>query len=52
MPAMAGTLIGAGLADFLYLSEFIGVVLMYFGFLKATSQRPVEAEKAVPASAG
>lgn len=51
MPAMAGTLIGAGLADFLYLSEFIGVVLMYTGFLKATAQRPAEAKKAVPASA-
>jgi hypothetical protein len=52
MPAMAGTLIGAGLADFLYLSEFIGVVLMYTGFLKATAQSPVESKNTVPASAG
>jgi hypothetical protein len=52
MPAMAGTLIGAGLADFLYLSEFIGVVLMYVGFVKATASRPVEAKQAVAVSAG
>ena len=52
MPAMGGTLIGAGLADFLYLSEFLGVVLMYAGFVKATSQRPVDAKAAVHAPAG
>lgn len=52
MPAMAGTFVGAGLVDFLYLSEFLGVVLMYAGFVKATAQRPVDSKNAVPASAG
>jgi hypothetical protein len=41
MPAMAGSFIKAGLADWLYLSEFLGVVLMYIGFLKAAAGRPV-----------
>jgi len=41
MPAMAGTFIKAGLADWLYLSEFLGVVLMYIGFLQATAPRSV-----------
>jgi hypothetical protein len=35
MPALAGTLIKVGLADWLYLSEFLGAVLMYLGFLEA-----------------
>ncbi len=35
MPALAGTLIKMGLADWLYLSEFLGSVLMYLGFLEA-----------------
>jgi hypothetical protein len=52
MPAMAGTFVGAGLVDFLYLSEFLGVVLMYAGFVKATAQRPVDSKNAIPASAG
>jgi hypothetical protein len=52
MPAMAGSLVGAGLADFLYLSEFVGVVLMYIGFIKATAHSQVEAKNAIPASAG
>lgn len=41
MPAMAGSFIKAGLADWLYLSEFLGVVLMYAGFVQATAHRPV-----------
>jgi hypothetical protein len=36
-PAMAGTLVKAGIFDALYVSEFIGVVLMYIGFVMATS---------------
>jgi hypothetical protein len=40
MPAMAGSLVKAGLVDALYLSELIGVVLMYTGFLLATSTKP------------
>jgi hypothetical protein len=43
MPAMAGTLIQAGLADWLYVSEFFGVVLMYLGFLQATVPAPAVA---------
>jgi hypothetical protein len=39
MPAMAGSFVKAGLVDWLYLSEFIGVVLMYAGFTLATSHQ-------------
>lgn len=42
MPAMAGSFVGAGLVDMLYLSELLGVILMYTGFLQATATRPVE----------
>ncbi len=44
LPAMAGSLVQAGLVDFLYLSEFVGVVLMYAGFLLATAEKPVAAK--------
>lgn len=51
MPAMGGTFIRAGLADWLYLSEFLGAVIMYVGFLKATASQPaVEPQTAAPAS--
>ena len=36
-PAMGGTLLRAGFADLLYLSEFIGAVLMFIGFVMATA---------------
>jgi hypothetical protein len=36
-PAMGGTFLKVGLTDFLYLSELIGVILMYIGFVMATS---------------
>ncbi|MDI6693483.1 MAG: hypothetical protein QME21_00430 [Anaerolineales bacterium] len=53
MPAMAGSFVKAGLVDWLYLSEFLGVVLMYGGFTLATSTRPAEDRiKASPASSG
>jgi hypothetical protein len=42
MPAMAGSFIKAGLVDWLYLSEFLGVLLMYVGFLQATTVKAVE----------
>jgi hypothetical protein len=35
-PALGGTFIRIGLADWLYLSELIGAVLMYAGFVQAT----------------
>jgi hypothetical protein len=46
-PAMAGSLVKAGLVDWLYVSELLGVVIMYIGFLQATATRPVEAKQAV-----
>ena len=49
MPAMAGSFIRAGLADWLYLSEFMGVVLMYAGFVKATAYRPAAESKGAAA---
>ena len=36
-PAMAGSFVKMGLADLLYLSELIGVILMYIGFVQATT---------------
>lgn len=50
MPAMAGTFIQAGLVDWLYVSEFFGVVLMYLGFTQATAPQAVKSEStaAVP----
>ena len=44
MPAMAGSFLRLGLTDWLYVSEFIGVVLMYAGFALATSSNPVKEE--------
>jgi hypothetical protein len=40
-PAMGGSFLRAGLVDWLYLSELFGVILMYIGFIKATSYRPL-----------
>jgi len=42
LPAMGGTFIKIGLPDFLYLSEFLGAILMYVGFLQATAIVPVK----------
>lgn len=39
-PAMGGSFLKAGLTDFLYLSELIGAILMFIGFLMATSGNP------------
>jgi hypothetical protein len=36
-PAMGGSFVKIGLADWLYLTEFVGVILMYIGFLQATA---------------
>jgi hypothetical protein len=46
-PAMAGTFIKAGLADMLYPSELVGVIVMYIGFLLAVTHRPVTSETRV-----
>lgn len=40
MPALGGSFLKAGLADWLYVSEFLGAVIMYVGFLQATATRP------------
>lgn len=51
MPAMAGSLIKAGLADMLYVSEFVGVVLMYVGFTLATQRQVAEVQPAMKPAA-
>lgn len=43
-PAMAGSFVKAGLVDALYISELLGAVLMFVGFLNATSTQPKEAK--------
>jgi hypothetical protein len=40
-PAMGGSFIKMGLADWMYLTELIGVILMYIGFLHATANLAV-----------
>lgn len=51
MPAMAGTFLRIGLVDWLYLSEFLGVVLMYSGFMLATASVSVmETNPAAPSA--
>jgi len=42
MPAVGGSFLRAGLPDILYLSEFLGVVIMYGGFMLAIATRPAE----------
>lgn len=49
MPAMGGTFLRLGLPDWLYLSEFLGVVLMYVGFIQATASKTVKANAPVVA---
>lgn len=41
MPALGGSFIRAGIADWLYLSEFLGAVIMFAGFIMATIEQPV-----------
>jgi hypothetical protein len=50
MPAMAGSFVKAGLVDWLYLSELLGAILMYIGFVRATAGKPAEAPKPVQVS--
>lgn len=51
LPASAGTFVQAGLVDFLYISEFVGVILMYAGFVQATASRPAAEAQPSPAPA-
>jgi hypothetical protein len=39
MPAMAGSFVNAGLVDWLYVSELLGVILMFLGFRQATAAK-------------
>jgi len=50
LPAMGGSFVLAGMVDWLYLSEFLGVVIMYLGFIQATSESRVKREKPVSAA--
>jgi hypothetical protein len=45
-PAMGGSFIKIGLVDLLYLTELVGAVLMYAGFLQATTVPAREAAQA------
>jgi hypothetical protein len=47
MPAMGGSFLKAGLPDWLYLSEFLGVIVMYVGFVQATASQPAQAAAVV-----
>jgi hypothetical protein len=49
LPAVGGTFVQRGVPDYLYLSEFLGAILMYIGFLQATVAVPVK--NTSPASA-
>ena len=44
LPASAGFFIQAGLVDWLYISEFLGVIVMYLGFVQATASLPERRE--------
>jgi len=46
-PAMAGSFVKAGLVDILYVSELIGAVLMFLGFLLATTRESVAVQQQV-----
>jgi hypothetical protein len=51
MPAMGGTFSRVGLPDWLYLSEFLGAILMFAGFMKATASQQVKGETAIHSTA-
>lgn len=42
VPTIGGSLVRAGVVDWLYLSELLGAVLMFGGFLVATTERPAK----------
>jgi len=50
MPAMAGGFVRAGLVDWLYVSELLGAVLMFAGFMMATAGKPAERPVAATAA--
>jgi hypothetical protein len=52
LPALGGSFIKAGLADWLYFSELLGAILMFLGFLRATSGKPVSVPGPATAAPG
>jgi hypothetical protein len=42
-PAIGGSLSRLGNTEFLYVSELVGVVLMFVGFVRATTPMPTRA---------
>ncbi len=50
LPAMAGSMLKAGILDWLYLSELFGAILMYGGFLLATATQAAAGRLEAPAS--
>jgi hypothetical protein len=50
LPATAGSLVKIGLVDWLYISEFLGVLIMYLGFLQATAYKPARRSVGQPVS--
>jgi hypothetical protein len=52
LPALAGTFVKAGLVDALYISELLGVIIMFAGFLQATAGKSVEARSARTVQSG
>jgi len=49
-PALGGVLVTRGLGDYLFVSELLGAIIMFIGFRLATTQQPVEAPVAQPAT--
>lgn len=49
-PALGGTLARLGTPEYLYVSELVGVIVIFIGFVLATRQQPVEAPAAQPAT--
>lgn len=47
-PAFGGVFSRLGLSEYLYLGEFLGVILMFAGFLKATAPAEVESRIEAP----
>ena len=52
LPALGGSFLKAGFPDWLYLSEFSGVILMYAGFVLATATQVLHVPSAPVAGAG
>lgn len=48
LPAIGGTFVRAGMPDWLYISEFFGVILMFIGFVQATAAQPVKRLNPLP----